>query len=465
MSITSALRNVQGIGNAHQAVSDVTGRLVGGSFWSQLKPASFRSIPFVVLNGNASFGRRNAVHEYPFRDTPWVEDLGRQARRFSVTGFLVGDDVIARRNKLIAKCEEAGDGELVHPTLGRRKVALIDFSTAERWDQGRVFEFTFVFIEQGARLYPSSSAKGAANAQGAASRLNLSALQSFKSRILAPLQQGAAVAAAVAQQASAWAQTAIQVTNDASSLMRLAAGLPGEFGRMLGQLRGITARQAKILAPARTLDALIGVAAARRTSVADLAGSFATAAQGISASTIDSAAAAAQSAASGVRAQAPSPGDAIMGLLVLVGEPAAAGAATSAAVAAQQATVDMTRRACLAELAVAAVDYRTDSADDMLGARTAVLEAFDAEISIAGDQGEDAVYREMRSLRAAVVEAMNASGAALPELTTITTGAPIPSLVLAHRLYADASRADELVARANPAHPAFMPTSFRALSQ
>ena len=29
-----------------------------------------------------------AVHEYPYRDTVWVEDLGRSARKFTLRGFL-----------------------------------------------------------------------------------------------------------------------------------------------------------------------------------------------------------------------------------------------------------------------------------------------------------------------------------------------------------------------------------------
>ena len=44
------------------------------------------------------------------------------------------------------------------------------------------------------------------------------------------------------------------------------------------------------------------------------------------------------------------------------------------------------------------------------------------------------------------------------------TASPMPSLALAQRLYRDPDRADDLVARAAPAHPAFMPVRFKALS-
>src|SRR4051812_33537247 len=110
------------------------------SFFEQLRDASFRGIPFGVFSSEARFGRRNAVHEYPYRDTVWVEDLGRAARRISLIGFLVGDDVIAQREQLIAACETEGDGELIHPTLGHLTDSLMSLSTEERWERGRVFE-------------------------------------------------------------------------------------------------------------------------------------------------------------------------------------------------------------------------------------------------------------------------------------------------------------------------------------
>jgi len=101
MSVNGLLNNVRGISNLPAGAAASLGRLESGSYWSQLRPASYRGVPFGVLGGSASFGRRNAVHEYPFRDTPWVEDLGMSARHVHVTGFLVGDDVIAQRTKLI----------------------------------------------------------------------------------------------------------------------------------------------------------------------------------------------------------------------------------------------------------------------------------------------------------------------------------------------------------------------------
>jgi prophage DNA circulation protein len=38
------------------------------SFFDQLQHASFGGVPFGVLGAEATFGRRQAVHQYPFKD-------------------------------------------------------------------------------------------------------------------------------------------------------------------------------------------------------------------------------------------------------------------------------------------------------------------------------------------------------------------------------------------------------------
>ena len=83
---------------------------------------------------------------------------------------------------------------------------------------------------------------------------------------------------------------------------------------------------------------------------------------------------------------------------------------------------------------------------------------------MAGNQTEDDVYASLRVLRASVVSTLTQSAGGLPSLVTVTTATPMPALALAQRLYADGTRADELVDRARPKHPAFMPTSFEALN-
>ncbi|MFX9939048.1 DNA circularization N-terminal domain-containing protein, partial [Acinetobacter baumannii] len=61
----------------------------------QLRPASFRGVPFHVTQATGTFGRRSVTHEYPFRDLPYVEDLGRRARTLRIEALLLGEDYMA----------------------------------------------------------------------------------------------------------------------------------------------------------------------------------------------------------------------------------------------------------------------------------------------------------------------------------------------------------------------------------
>lgn len=461
MNIPQAANNLQGIGNLTGAAQDALGRLAGGSFRSQLLPATYRGFRFYVLSGSARFGRRNALHEYPKRDLPWVEDMGRSARHFNVVGYIVGDDVIAQRDRLIALVEKEGDGDLMHPTLGKRLVALMDFSVNEQWDQGRRFEVTFDFIEQGRRTFPTTAANATQEVSARAAAADKSAAQAFVTRTLSALQQGVASAAAASERVSVYAERARQVTTDATSIYKLAVGLPGEFGRMLGIADGLG--RSVIKTPGATLASLSALAVAARTSVTAALSRLADSASSLSAQTVSELTDAVQAVVASVLAAAPAPGEAVRNLLTLSGT-ANAPPVAGPVLAVQAATQDVMRRAALTAAAAAAASYVPASADDAVVLRTRVLGALDAEVTRAGDQGEDAVYADMRQLRTRTAAALNAAGALAPELRDVETNLPLPALVLAQRLYRDSSRSDDLVARAAPAHPAFMPTRFRAPS-
>ena len=158
------------------------------------------------------------------------------------------------------------------------------------------------------------------------------------------------------------------------------------------------------------------------------------------------------------------PGDAIRALAQLVTF-SAVGSASGAALTLQAESVRLFRRAAAGQLVLAAADYVPLSDQDAEAVRAIVVAALDSAISDAGDNGDDELYQALQALKAAAVADINARGAAVPELRIVSTPASLPSLVLAHRLYGDIGREAELVSRARPRHPAFMPTSFKALSE
>lgn len=150
---------------------------------SRLRPASFRGAGFKVDVNTRASGRRTALHEFPKRDDPEAEDMGRRARRFSVTGYVIGADFLDQRDALIDALETAGSGLLVHPTMGEFMVNPGDYNTAERRERGRMAEFEMVFVESGNQL----GTAGQTDTQGAVGN----AADNLQTEVVAtPLGQG-----------------------------------------------------------------------------------------------------------------------------------------------------------------------------------------------------------------------------------------------------------------------------------
>jgi prophage DNA circulation protein len=138
-------------------------------FQASLLPASFRGVPFGVIDSHVAAGRRGETHEYPFRDTPFREDLGRRARRIAFTAFLLGDDVAAQASALLSAVEQKGSGMLVHPSFGAFLMSVDERAElAEHWDKGRYIEVRLSFVEPGQDMFPLGSADTQAAVQSSA---------------------------------------------------------------------------------------------------------------------------------------------------------------------------------------------------------------------------------------------------------------------------------------------------------
>lgn len=119
--------------------------------------ASFRGVPFWVDYDGVNVGRRTQVHEYPQRDQPMVEDLGRRTRRYQFAGFVVGSDCLEQRDNLLKALDQPGSGELVHPWFGRLRVTAGDCSISHARNEGGMVRFDLVFID-GMLEFPVQSA-------------------------------------------------------------------------------------------------------------------------------------------------------------------------------------------------------------------------------------------------------------------------------------------------------------------
>ena len=87
----------------------------------------------------------------------------------------------------------------------------------------------------------------------------------------------------------------------------------------------------------------------------------------------------------------------------------------------------------------------------------------DAE-EIAADAMDSQTYQALVALHAAINNHLVRTALPLPRMVNYSFHEPLPSLVMAYRLYGDASRADEIRDENNIVHPAFCPPSGQALA-
>jgi prophage DNA circulation protein len=200
---------------------------LASSWWSQLLPGSWRGVGFVMDSTPTKAGRRVAVHEYPYRDTVWPEDLGKLPRRYQVQAYLVGDDVYQQKKAMITACETSGPGTLVHPTLGSLQVVLLDFTTTDRRDRGRYCEVDLSFIDTASTAFPTS----AANTGGLVSTAVGALTQASASSLALNLTGLAPVPTAPTGFVSNFANLAINAVNDPARALSAVTGLVGYFGR------------------------------------------------------------------------------------------------------------------------------------------------------------------------------------------------------------------------------------------
>lgn len=474
MTSTANVLNVAGsIGGVASALGNLA-TLITGDWFSNLKPASYGGVAFGVESLRTSAGRKTSVHTYPFRDSDWIEDLGKKNRQFEVLGFLVEQDVktgtgsaVAQRNALLAACETAGPQTLVHPTLGTvTNVCCLGIEITERTDLGYVFEFRLTLGVTGPRKFPSTTVSTTDAVTNTASLTGIAALANFVKSTAAAIANGAAVVEQAVSTAVGWYQTAVAAIHDIQSIFGAVSTLAGNFGALFGGGNSGYAASNSTAPASATASDLLSAATAARAAVVTAGTAFEAAAADPSDSSALGSAAAALAAA--VVAVAADPSDAIRLISNMAAYfPAAVttpGQIGSAMSTMQVALAALLRRTALVQLATTLTTYQPSSQQDAAAQISAAVDLFDGEITIAGDAGDDETFQALIAMKQAVVADLTARGAAVAAIATFQFNASLPSLTLANRLYGGATREQQLVQQVAPVHPTFMPLTFQALS-
>jgi prophage DNA circulation protein len=120
--------------------------------------AKFRDAIFYVDNDQRGGGRRVALHEYPKRNVPYAEDMGRAATKYQVSAFLITRDgsYLELKDALIEALEKDGPGMLRLPLpymMQDVKVMVQGYTVTESRERGGMCTFEMTFVEYGDPFY------------------------------------------------------------------------------------------------------------------------------------------------------------------------------------------------------------------------------------------------------------------------------------------------------------------------
>ncbi|RXG91592.1 hypothetical protein EAS62_24240 [Bradyrhizobium zhanjiangense] len=125
-----------------------------------LMPASFNGARFHCEANARESGRRIVEHQFPKKDLPYAEDMGRAAREFSVRGYcivfpydseytLYQRDYRIARDELMQQLEAEGPGILQLPTQPAQQVVCPRYRMSEEERFGGYCVFDMQFQEYG----------------------------------------------------------------------------------------------------------------------------------------------------------------------------------------------------------------------------------------------------------------------------------------------------------------------------
>jgi prophage DNA circulation protein len=401
-----------------------------------LRPASFRGVAFEMETGGQSGGRRIAQHIYPYRDEPNPEDMGRKARGFTVTAFVLGGDYQAKRDKLIDALEQKGAGEYVNHWGKTRTVVVESYDMSESLKEGGIARFNITFSEAGAEVTHTTEALTGFDVDLSALDVIQEALDDFKSNF--DLDGVNSLVTTVASKVSSLGATLQSYMSgeafgigDASSALSSISGivstvksLSGDFG--LGEL----------VSRFSFLRGLVGFSSSPDVTSSDIGDQIVSNMQTTMsyATTADAA---------------------LSASLKLVSYPTnMAMLATSEQDATNQTAIDnLVQRTALALAAQAAAEVEFDSYDTAVAVRAKLSNAIDD----AALTSPTAVYTSLMALRRATYADITTRAADLVKLRDFTPQTTRSALIIAYQLYGDASREDEILSRNKIPHPGFVP--------
>ena len=407
----------------------------------KLLPASFRGISFLIPQTSVPVGMKGQLHEFPQRDTPFFEQLGKQSQVHKMTAWVIGDDCFERRDKLIEALNTPGGGELVHPWLGKIQVKAGECEMSHDFVGGGMVSFDLTFYPDEPLKTPAARINTQAQVVNSSESLLTSSLNRYQTAMgtvnqarLGLLQMRNSLSnvfSVIQQQFTPFVSVFSDVAGFAQSLMSSPGSLSSLFSSYFSSFTGFDFFGA---------GSGSGSGSGYRGAVAEASQ------QTESASSIDTVstlggtdtAAAAQATANLVQ-------DSVLVQIGLI--------VSEMPVATQPESIES--MPSVEQQAIQPV-VRPDVpvADDVIELRDNLNEAIH-EASLKADPQH---YLVLNSFRQAVVKHLTAVAQSGVRLVEITPPETLSALVLAYRRFGDATRSPEVVQRNRIRHPGFVPS-------
>jgi prophage DNA circulation protein len=392
--------------------------------------ASYKGVPFFVEKDNEAGSRRIVEHEFPMRDTPFLEDLGEGVRHFQLTAYVASDSADAEASAVMAICATRGPGMLVLPAHGPIFVRCLQFERDRSKDKHGYIAHSLNFSREGQSFSLISSAILSNVAFIAIDSLAVQVATTFAANLLTDLQPDFVIAAATDGLLDAVATVeAIRTTNPVEATVSSAQR--NELATLYDAMPELVAED-PAQAASRIVTSMRAVAAAIDPVVAVQA--FDQLIQSL-------------------------PAAAAVIIPTDYRTPRRYSQAVNAEEAARVLRLATISAYCETVALVPLADRPA-----ALTLRANVVEYLDAEVESMG-AGEHDLYRGLVAVRDATVNYLSKAVLDLAPVRKVDANISMPSLYWSWRFYKDPNRAMEIVNRNRVAHPSFIPPQFEALTE
>ncbi|WP_447588637.1 DNA circularization protein [Aquipseudomonas campi] len=406
------------------------------------RPGSFRGVQFYCTSSTRTGGRRTVLDEYPLRDQATMQDLGRKARSFNLSMTVRGAEYMAQRDNLIQALETAGPGTLIHPFYGELMVSVSgDYSIEESTAQGGKASITQTFVEVveqvkvDARLLAWEANVRANRAQDEAKKEFGDDFGVLDWAGFVTDEAGSALTVALGKIGDV-VDYASGAADKATSRIMGAGGLlsgAGQFSTLYNKITGSV--QTLLLSPGNLGISIIGLVRSITSSMSPFdafraqVGLFNL---GRSAKSVRS-----SGYVTPARAQQAANQEAIYTLI-------------EAAAVAEAVRIATGRPVDENNQPLPGLEY--DSREQAVAIRDQIVTELDRQAL----EASPARYQGLSQLTATLIADMNRNAASLLPLSHYSPQITMPALLIAHRLYGNARRADEIVSRNRLPHPGFV---------